>query len=70
MDRGTGPAAHGRPGCHGRSGSATVNAASEGPLGAAIRVPSNVARTRQRPTDGGVKAIDAEPSTARRRKRV
>ena len=35
--------------------------ASDGPLGAATRVPSNVARTRQRPTDGGVNAIEAEP---------
>ena len=58
------------PAVRASSGSATVNAAPAGPLGAAIRVPSNVARTRQRPSDGGVNAIAAEPSGARRRKRV
>ena len=67
MDHGMEPAAHDRPGCQRpSSGSATVNDATEGPLGAAVRVPSKVARTRQRPTVGGVNAIVAAPPTARR----
>jgi len=41
MDRGTNPAVRDRPGCQRpSSGSATVNDATEGPLGAAVRVPS------------------------------
>ena len=41
MDRGMEPAAHDRPVCQRpASGSATVNEATEGPLGAAMRVPS------------------------------
>jgi len=36
-----------------------VNDATDGPLGAAIRVPSNVARTRQRPCVGGVIVVGA-----------
>ena len=52
------------------NGSATVNDAPAGPLGANWREPLKVALTRQRPSEGGVKAIAALPPLARRLKRV
>ena len=67
MDRGTGVRGGDRPACYcGCNGSPTVNDAPAGPLGANWREPSNVARTRQRPSDGGVNAIAAPPPLARR----
>ncbi len=42
-----------------------MNEAPAGPLGANSREPSNVALTRQRPSDGGVNAIAALPPAQR-----